>query len=162
MINTTQEVLLPESFYRGAHQHIFRAMMHLNEDNKEIDVVTLMDRLSTGTLNEAGGPQYLAELSTNVPTTRNVQYYTDIVSKHALKRRLIQTADSIANDGYNDELELDAILSDAERRILELSSSRESDGFKDIRDVLGQVYETAEELIKIVVKHQVFLQDIEI
>lgn len=35
LINTTQEVLLPESFYRGAHQHIFRAMMHLNEDNKE-------------------------------------------------------------------------------------------------------------------------------
>ena len=30
LINTTQEVLLPESFYRGAHQHIFRAMMHLN------------------------------------------------------------------------------------------------------------------------------------
>lgn len=55
-------------------------MMHLNEDNKEIDVVTLMDRLSSeGSLNEAGGPQYLAELSTSVPTTRNVQYYTDIV-----------------------------------------------------------------------------------
>ena len=63
-----------------------------------------------------------------------------------MKRKLIQTADSIANDGYNDELELDTILSDAERRILELSSTRESDGFKDIRDVLGQVYETAEEL----------------
>ena len=29
-------------------------MMHLNEDNKEIDVVTLMDQLSSeGTLNEA-------------------------------------------------------------------------------------------------------------
>ena len=56
-----------------------------------------------------------------------------------MKRKLIQTADSIANDGYNDELELDTILSDAERRILELSSTRESDGFKDIRDVLGQV-----------------------
>ena len=38
------------------------------------------------------------------------------------------------------------LLSDAERRILELSSNRQSDGFKDIRDVLGQVYETAEEL----------------
>ena len=57
LINTTQEVLLPESFYRGAHQHIFRAMMHLNEDNKEIDVVTLMDQLSSdGSLSEAGGP----------------------------------------------------------------------------------------------------------
>ena len=34
LINTTQEVLLPESFWR--HQHIFRAMMHLNEDNKKL------------------------------------------------------------------------------------------------------------------------------
>ena len=34
-------------------------MMHLNEDNKEIDVVTLMDQLSSeGSLSEAGGPQY--------------------------------------------------------------------------------------------------------
>lgn len=147
LINSTQEVLLPESFYRGAHQHIFRAMMNLNEDGSEIDVVTLMDQLTKeGTLSEAGGPQYLAELSNNVPTTRNIQYYTNIVANHALKRRLIQTADSIANDGYDNELELDAILSDAERRILELSSNRQSDGFKDIRDVLGQVYETAEEL----------------
>lgn len=147
LINSTQEVLLPESFYRGAHQHIFRAMMNLNEDGDEIDVVTLMDQLTKeGTLSEAGGPQYLAELSNNVPTTRNIQYYTNIVSNHALKRRLIQTADSIANDGYDNELELDAILSDAERRILELSTNRQSDGFKDIRDVLGQVYETAEEL----------------
>ena len=32
LIGSTQEVLLPESFYRGAHQHIFRAMMNLNED----------------------------------------------------------------------------------------------------------------------------------
>lgn len=122
-------------------------MMNLNEDGDEIDVVTLMDQLTKeGTLSEAGGPQYLAELSNNVPTTRNIQYYTNIVANHALKRRLIQTADSIANDGYDNELELDAILSDAERRILELSSNRQSDGFKDIRDVLGQVYETAEEL----------------
>ena len=147
LIGSTQEVLLPESFYRGAHQHIFRAMMNLNEDAHEIDVVTLMEQLTKeGTLSEAGGPQYLAELSNNVPTTRNIEYYRNIVANLALKRRLIQTADSIANDGYNNELELDAILSDAEKRILELSANRQSDGFKDIRDVLGQVYETAEEL----------------
>lgn len=41
------------------------------------------------------------------------------------------------NDGYNDELELDMILSDVEWCILELFFIRESDGFKDIRDVLG-------------------------
>lgn len=78
--------------------------------------------------------QYLTEVIWNICQRReNVQYYTDIVSKHALKQINSGAADSIANDGYNDELELDAILSDAERRILELSSSRENDGFKDIQ-----------------------------
>ena len=147
LINSTQEVLLPESFYRGAHHHIFRAMMHLFEENSEIDVVTLMDQLtSEGTLSEAGGPQYLAELASNVPTTRNIEYYREIVYKLAAKRNLIRVADQIAKDGYDSELDLDDILSDAERKILELASTRESEGFKDIRDVLGQVYENAEEL----------------
>src|SRR5699024_2518349 len=98
LINRTQDVLLHESFYRGAQQHIFRAMMNLNEDNKDIEEVTIMYQLSyEGRLNEAGGPQYLAELSSNVPTTRNVQYYTDIVFKHATKRKLIKYTDSIEN-----------------------------------------------------------------
>ncbi|EOG6877528.1 replicative DNA helicase [Staphylococcus pseudintermedius] len=147
LMSSTQEILLPESFYRGAHHHIFRAMMDLNEDGKDIDIVTVLDRLTQeGVVNEAGGPQYLAEITSNVPTTRNIQYYTDVVFKNAVKRKLIHTADSIANDGYNDELDLDTVLNDAERRILELSSTRESDGFKDIRDVLGQVYDNAEQL----------------
>ncbi|WP_214547146.1 replicative DNA helicase [Staphylococcus pseudintermedius] len=147
LMSSTQEILLPESFYRGAHQHIFRAMMDLNEDGKDIDIVTVLDRLTQeGVVNEAGGPQYLAEITSNVPTTRNIQYYTDVVFKNAVKRKLIHTADSIANDGYNDELDLDTVLNYAERRILELSSTRESDGFKDIRDVLGQVYDNAEQL----------------
>ncbi|ELX9429735.1 replicative DNA helicase [Staphylococcus pseudintermedius] len=147
LMSSTQEILLPESFYRGAHQHIFRAMMDLNEDGKDIDIVTVLDRLTQeGVVNEAGGPRYLAEITSNVPTTRNIQYYTDVVFKNAVKRKLIHTADSIANDGYNDELDLDTVLNDAERRILELSSTRESDGFKDIRDVLGQVYDNAEQL----------------
>ncbi|EJG5600140.1 replicative DNA helicase [Staphylococcus pseudintermedius] len=147
LMSSTQEILLPESFYRGAHQHIFHAMMDLNEDGKDIDIVTVLDRLTQeGVVNEAGGSQYLAEITSNVPTTRNIQYYTDVVFKNAVKRKLIHTADSIANDGYNDELDLDTVLNDAERRILELSSTRESDGFKDIRDVLGQVYDNAEQL----------------
>ncbi|EKU48150.1 replicative DNA helicase [Staphylococcus massiliensis] len=145
LIITTQEVLLPESFYRMAHQHIFRAMMNLNEDGKEIDIVTLLEQLTTeGKLSESGGPSYLAELANNLPTTRNIDHYIDIVIKHAIKRKLIYVAESIANDGYNDELDLEVVLNDAEKRILDISSTRESDGFKDIRDVLGDVYDNAE------------------
>ncbi|KMS27453.1 hypothetical protein FE74_15410, partial [Staphylococcus aureus] len=47
---------------------------------------------------------------------------------------------------YADELYLDAILIDAESRFLQLSYSRDSDGFNDIPDVVGQVYETPVDL----------------
>ena len=47
LINSTGETLIPEAFYRANHQHIFRAMLMLNEQNKEIDSVTLMDPVSS-------------------------------------------------------------------------------------------------------------------
>lgn len=147
LINSTGETLIPEAFYRANHQHIFRAMLMLNEQNKEIDSVTLMDQLATESLlEEAGGPAYLAELANNVPTTRNIHFYIDIVFKHAVKRQLIRVADSIAEDGYNPELDLESLLGDAEKRILEISASRGTEGFKDIKDVLSIVFDNAEQL----------------
>ncbi len=147
LINSTGETLIPEAFYRANHQHIFRAMLMLNEQNKKIDSVTLMDQLAAESLlEEAGGPAYLAELANNVPTTRNIHFYIDIVFKHAVKRQLIRVADSIAEDGYNPELDLESLLGDAEKRILEISASRGTEGFKDIKDVLSIVFDNAEQL----------------
>ncbi|TDM02185.1 replicative DNA helicase [Macrococcus carouselicus] len=143
----TLEKLLPQHFYRRSHQHIFQAMLSLSEKNSEVDIVTLTDQMTKeGTLDESGGPQYLIELSSVVPTTRNIDFYTDIVFHDAVKRQLINVADSIAKDGYNNELELESLLSDAEKRIMNISSDRGTDGFQNIRDILQVVFENAENL----------------
>ncbi|KAA1039531.1 replicative DNA helicase [Macrococcus equipercicus] len=141
------ERLMPHHFYRKNHQHIFQAMLSLAEKNTEVDVVTITNQMTAeGTLDEAGGPGYLLELSNIVPTTRNIDFYTEIVFRDAVKRQLITVADSIAKDGYNNELELESLLSDAEKRIMEISASRGTDGFKYIKEILQTVFENAEEL----------------
>ncbi|WJP97824.1 replicative DNA helicase [Macrococcus bovicus] len=143
----TLEKLLPQHFYRRSHQHIFQAMLSLSEKNAQLDIVTLTDQMTKeGTLEEAGGPIYLSELSEIVPTTRNIDFYTEIVFNDAVKRQLIHVADSIAKDGYNQELELESLLSDAEKRIMNISSDRGTDGFQNIRDILQVVFENAEDL----------------
>ncbi|TDM13583.1 replicative DNA helicase [Macrococcus bovicus] len=143
----TLEKLLPQHFYRRSHQHIFQAMLSLSEKNAQLDIVTLTDQMTKeGTLEEAGGPLYLSELSEIVPTTRNIDFYTEIVFNDAVKRQLIHVADSIAKDGYNQELELESLLSDAEKRIMNISSDRGTDGFQNIRDILQVVFENAEDL----------------
>lgn len=147
LLMPTLEKLMPHHFYRKNHQHIFQAMMALAEKSIEVDVVTITNQLTTeGSLEEAGGPSYLIELSSIVPTTRNIDFYADIVFRDAVKRELITVAGSIAEDGYKDELELETLLSDAEKRIMDISADRGTDGFQYIRTVLEQVFENAEEL----------------
>lgn len=90
---TAAEVLQPEDFYRQAHQHIFRAMVMMNEQGKALDVVTVSETLtSQGLIEDIGGISYLTDLAVSVPTAANVGYYIEIVEEKALLRRLINTA----------------------------------------------------------------------
>ena len=72
------EILLPEDFYRSAHQKIFLVMLKLNDTGKAVDLVTVTEELSaTKQLEEVGGVSYLTELASSVPTAANIEYYAD-------------------------------------------------------------------------------------
>jgi len=144
---TAMEHLRAEDFYSVAHQRIYDAIVALGEDNKPLDLVTLMSRLQDqGELEEIGGVSYLAKLSGAVPTAANVEYYAQIVAEKSMLRRLIRTATQIVSDGYAEGEDVGALLSDAEQRILELSNRRATHGFVSIRDVLMEVFERVEHL----------------
>lgn len=145
-LNVT-EVIEPEDFFRHEHQHIFRAMMLLSEENAELDVVTISDKLrSMDELNNTVNPRYLAELANVTPTSRNWQFYADIIAKQSLRRKLISVADEIASDGYHNEVDINDLLSEAEARIMGVSEGRRNDGFKSMKDVVHEVYEQIEAL----------------
>lgn len=144
---TVMERLRAEDFYSIAHQRIFDALIELNEDNKPLDFVTLVSRLQDrGEMEEVGGIGYLAKLSGAVPTAANVDYYAQIVEEKSMLRRLIRTATQIVSSGYAEGDDVNALLNDAEQRILELSNRRAAHGFISIRDVLMDVFERVEHL----------------
>lgn len=139
------EILRPEDFYRTSHQRIFQAMLDLSEKGEPVDLVTLTAAMQErNQLEEVGGVSYLTDLANAVPTAANVEYYAHIVEEKATLRRLIRTATKIAGDGYSQSDEVENILSDAERYIMEISNRRGSGGFLDIKDVLMETYERIE------------------
>lgn len=141
----SMERLRAEDFYSVSHQRIFEVMVALGEDGEPIDLVTLTARLQDlGQLDEVGGVSYLAKLAGAVPTAANVEYYAQIVEEKSMLRRLIRTATQIVSSGYATEEDVGVLLSDAERRIMELSHNRSSSGFISIRDVLMEVFERVE------------------
>src|SRR5690606_12253957 len=144
---TAMERVKSEDFYSTAHQLIFEAMIELGENNQPIDLVTLTAHLQDkGSLEEIGGVSYLAKLANSVPTAANVEYYAQIVEEKSMLRRLIRTATNIVSDGYASADDITSLLSDAEKKILEISNRRSSSGFIYIRDALIEVFEKVENL----------------
>ncbi|WP_422658950.1 replicative DNA helicase [Paenibacillus sp. EC2-1] len=144
---TAMERVQSEDFYDKTHQMIYEVMVQLGEENQPIDLVTLTSRLQDkGQLEEIGGVSYLAKLAHGVPTAANVEYYAQIIEEKSMLRRLIRTATQIVSEGYTGGEDVSGMLSEAERRILEISNRRTGSGFIAIRDVLMEVFEKVEGL----------------
>ena len=138
------ESLLPESFYSEKNAKIFTAMMDLAEEKTPIDLTTHLKKKNE--LNEVGGVEYLTEILNFVPTASNVDYYIQNVEETAILRRLIETANDIATEGYRTDETVNEILDSSEKKILSIVKNRKSSEFRSIKDVLLKTQSDLERL----------------
>ncbi|SET15541.1 replicative DNA helicase [Salinibacillus kushneri] len=144
---TASEILLPEDFYRASHQKIFEMMLQLSDRGEPIDLVTITTLLQNQKLlDDIGGVSYLSDLANSVPTAANIEYYARIVEEKSTLRRLISAATNIVKTSFSEEEEVTNVLNDAEKNILEVSNQKNSGKFKNIKDVLIEVYDNIEQL----------------
>lgn len=144
---TAMEYLAPEDFYKHANKVLFQAMVDLNEKDEAIDVVTIKNQLEAqNQLDDIGGVGYLAEVATAVPSAANVAHYARIVAEKATLRNLIAAATDIISRANSDEGDVAGLLDDAERKIMDVSESRDSTGFKRIADVLDKTMDDINQL----------------
>ncbi|MBF4502116.1 replicative DNA helicase [Savagea sp. SN6] len=144
---TASEIIMPVDFYKVAHQKIFETMLVLNDRGEPIDLVTLTEELKAANeLENVGGLSYLGELASTVPTAANIDYYARIVEEKSLLRKLIRVATTIIDDGYTREDEVEEVLAEAERKMMEVSSRKNAGDFKPIADVLVDTFENIERL----------------
>ncbi|ASN03820.1 replicative DNA helicase [Virgibacillus necropolis] len=145
--SSASELLLPEDFYRASHQRIYETMMKLSDKGEPIDLVTVTTSLSNAKiLDEVGGVSYLTDVAGSVPTAANIGYYSKIVEEKSVLRRLIRTATDIVTTSFSKEDEIEDVLNDAEKNILEVSHRKNSGAFQAIKDVLIDVYDNIESL----------------
>ena len=68
------ENLETDHFYRKTHQIIFRNIVELFQQNIEVDIITLIDRLKTNVeLEKVGGEAFINELSDVVMSGANAE-----------------------------------------------------------------------------------------
>ena len=117
--------LKPNHFYRSAHQKIFSAVIDLFARNEPVDLVTLTNKLREGGhLEGVGGATFLASLVDEVPMAANAQHYARIVHEKACLRRLIEKANEITRQCFEDRGNVEDVLDFAESAIFEISEDR--------------------------------------
>ena len=131
------ENLTNDLFYLEAHDKIFSVLKELVESSKPIDVTTVTEELEKKKwLKSVGGISYLTDLINSVPSASNVDEYIKIVNEKAVLRRLINESSKITDMAYSASEDLNDILDDAEKGILNVVKTRKGSEFKSIQEVL--------------------------
>jgi len=140
------DIISPEDFYRSAHQKIFSGIVELFSKNEPVDLVTLTNALKErGQLEEIGGATYLATLVDTVPLAVNAKHYAKIVHDKASLRSLIEKANKIAKECFEDRGNVDEIIDFAESSIFEISKDKHKQSFFLISEIIDSNIETLEE-----------------
>lgn len=138
------DVLHGGEFYRPAHNIIYSALLAMYAKGEPADPITLAAHLqATGDAARCGGPVYLHDLVRAVPTAANVDYYAHIVRGHAVRRRLIDAGNRIAQMGYTSGAETAELLDAAGHEFNAAITTRENgeaatigEGFEQYMDQL--------------------------
>jgi len=146
-ISYAMEILDGFSFYNDSHRRIFEGMVKLYSENKAVDIVTLIEELKkTGDLDKVGGPAYITNLTTVVPTAANVTHYAAIVKEKSILRNLISAATNIISESYESHGEVAKILDKAERIIFDISSKKVESSFVPFKEIIKGSIETIDQL----------------
>ena len=125
-------------------------MVELFNEGKPVDLITLQNRLREKAVpEEISSLEFVRDLVTAVPTSANVKYYAEIVSEKATLRRLIKMNEAIADECYQGQEPLEAILERTEKQVFELVQNRGGNGeYVPIKQVVLNALEKIEKASK--------------
>lgn len=141
------ELLEESDFYSGAHRKLFAAILELYKRNVAVDLVTVTEELrKRNTLEDIGGPSFLATLTGIVPTAANVEHYCRIVKEKAILRSLITASHQIVKESYEGATEPDLLLDRSEQHIFEIASKKIRRDATSIKELIKSSIETIDTL----------------
>jgi len=147
-IHEINDIINFDSFYASKHSQIYKIMLELSSKGEPIDILSVSHKLQEkGLLEQTGGSSYLSELTNSVPASTNIKYYSDVVSKKNILRKIIEAGDHISELGFTDDVEdVFEILDQAEKKMMGINNNTGGHAFKSLKDSLPEAWERLEKL----------------
>lgn len=140
------EFLRPEHFYVDAHKTIYEAIIDLFKASDPVDMRTVVAQLrKMGKLEFVGGAFIIAELTSKVSSSANIEYHARIIIEHAIKRNLIEIATEVQKNAYEDTSDVFELLDKAEQSIFQISDSNLRKNYDSMKSLMFQATQEIQE-----------------
>ncbi len=144
-VNHIVEEVTVDMFFDERNRYIFNAIKNLYDNKTPIDIMTVKNELDKDKKLNSVGLDYLSEVIDSVISSANLDFYIKIVKDYAIRRNLIETANEIINNTYEDE-DVTKLLDSAEKNILNVVKARSVGDFVPIQEILRRAQAKLEEL----------------
>jgi replicative DNA helicase len=143
------------AFHIPAHRLVFEAIQSLNHRSVPVDFLQITDelgRLGNGLreprdlLKEAGGHDYLQQLSMFSESAANVEHHARIVRGKAMLRSVIQATGGLLESAWQPGADAEELINEAEREFFQLSQGVEGSDFVVMKDLMGDIWARLEEM----------------
>ena len=139
------DMLDVDDFYFQKNKLIYKAMLDLLKKGQNIDVTTVVSKLTNDNLLEqCGGLEYISSIADYSYSTANFETYVELILNASLRRNAINTLGKLAQDGYNNKQTAFDYIEQVERQVFELSKRRRVSSFDKVSEVAAYVLEKTE------------------
>jgi replicative DNA helicase len=139
--------LKAEDFYRDRHRAVFGAITAIHERSDPVDVLTVTEEMTQlGTLEDAGGKDFVTSLASTVAVPGNAQRYAEIVKENSLLRRLLRAGQAIQQSVHDRAGLPRELVEAAEKSLFNVAHEELSADFKRISAVLDLELHRLEQL----------------
>ena len=143
------DILRPDSFYKDAHKHVYKAICNLFEKSQPIDLLTVNEELKTiGKLELIGGPSQLVELTNRVASSANIEFHARIISQKFIQRELIRTSTETIRASFEDTIDVFDLLDKAEQNLFDITDQNLSRGSLGMSTLMNMAIQKLEEVSK--------------
>lgn len=148
LFSSVTEIISEDDFAYEQNAVIFGAMNSLYNNGKPIDLVVLVNRLrDKGQIEEAGGIEYISELSSAPDFSKNIREYARIVKDKSVLRRIISVSNSLTRTVY-EGASCEDVLEKAEKGIFDVSQEKSFSTLEHIKSPLLDAFTELEKNYK--------------
>lgn len=139
-----------EDFYLARNRVIFSSVLAMHEEGRSIDPVTVVEYMDgDGSLDRAGGVEYVSRLVAAPSNADSMEEYCDIIKNKATQRRVVEAARRILSKSeltpHNKVAEL---VNMAESSILLATSSMKEEGPVSMKDAIMPTMELIDNRVR--------------